>query len=164
MGGKKHKSQNMPTNYSNVADYFIAVSNESGDSITNLKLQKLVYYAQAWYLANFKNALFGEDFQAWVHGPVIPDLYEAFKEFGATPIKKDIKLENVEKKFNEETLAYLNEVAKVYMPCGAYQLEMMTHKEDPWVKARGGCAPDEKCTNIIDKGDMQKYYAQKIND
>ena len=52
----------------------------------NLKLQKLVYYAQAWHLALRDVPLFEEDFEAWVHGPVIPALYQEYKKFGWRPI------------------------------------------------------------------------------
>ena len=69
-----------------IADYFVRLANETGDYISNLKLQKLVYYAQAWYLAISDEALFEEDFEAWVHGPVIPELYQEYKSFGWRPI------------------------------------------------------------------------------
>lgn len=62
-----------------VADYFIWLANDSGSFISNLKLQKLVYYAQAWYLAIYGQSLFDEDFEAWVHGPIIPSLYQKYK-------------------------------------------------------------------------------------
>ena len=63
---------------SDIADYFITKNHEYGDYITNLKLQKLVYYAQAWYLAFLDKPLFDEDFEAWVHGPVNRDLYDRY--------------------------------------------------------------------------------------
>lgn len=145
-----------------VADYFIYLSNQTGETITNLKLQKLVYYAQAWHLANYNKKLFGENFQAWIHGPVIPELYSEYKKFGHLAIQKEIDFKKLSKKINKKTLTYLNEVARVYMPCGAYQLEMMTHKEDPWVNARKGCASDEKCTNVISTTEIKSYYGNKI--
>lgn len=146
-----------------VADFFLAFANESGDRITNLKLQKLVYYAQAWYLANYKKPLIKEDFEAWVHGPVNPDLYHIFKERGYLPIEKDIKMNDVEKVFDKETLKFLNEVASVYMPFGAYHLEIMTHREDPWINARAGVAADEKCNNVISLESMEKFYGEKVS-
>ena len=70
----------------NIADHFLAVANECGSFISNLKLQKLLYYAQAWHLAIYDTRLFPERFQAWVHGPVIPEIYHRYKEFGPRPI------------------------------------------------------------------------------
>ncbi|MBW4622042.1 MAG: DUF4065 domain-containing protein [Cyanosarcina radialis HA8281-LM2] len=57
-----------------VASYFIDLANKTGNTVNNLKLQKLVYYSQAWHLAIHGTPLFEEDFQAWIHGPVIPEL------------------------------------------------------------------------------------------
>lgn len=99
-----------------VAEYFIALARHSEDtSVTNLKIQKLVYYAQAWYLANYGNSLFEEDFQAWVHGPVIPELYQQYKQFSYKPIDIDVRLDQIEPKFKPEELEFLKEIAKVYI-------------------------------------------------
>lgn len=145
-----------------VADFFLAFANERGEQLTNLKLQKLVYYAQAWYLANYKKPLIRDSFEAWVHGPVNPDLYHAFKERGYLPIEKDVKMDEVRKEFDSSTLKFLNEVATVYMPFGAYHLEVMTHREDPWIKARGGVAADEKCNSVISLESMAQFYGEKV--
>lgn len=145
-----------------VADYFLAFANESGDLVTNLKLQKLVYYAQAWYLANKGKPLFADDFQAWVHGPVLPSLYTKYKNYGFSPIQTPINLSEVEKKLPNEVVSFLNEVAKVYMPRGAYELEMMTHREAPWIAARGNIEPDALCHNKISKESMKIFYGQRL--
>lgn len=144
-----------------IANFFLAFASETGEVITNLKLQKLVYYAQAWYLANYETPLFDESFQAWVHGPVIPDLYRIYKEKGSMPILTKITLEEVEAEIDEDIFSFLEEVAKIYIPYGAYELEMMTHQEYPWKKARRDYKSDEVCKNIITKKSMKKYYAQK---
>lgn len=149
--------------YLEIANFFLVFANETGEVVTNLKLQKLIYYAQAWYLANFKSPLFKEDFQAWVHGPVVPELYQMFKEKGSMPIATKLKAEDIETQIDKDTLTFLKEVAKLYMPFGAYELEMMTHQEYPWKIARGDCRPDQVCKNIIAKSTMQKYYAEKIS-
>ena len=149
--------------YNDVADFFLAFANETGETITNLKLQKLVYYAQAWYLANYHQPLFDADFEAWVHGPVIPDLYCKYKYFGFSPIKNKIKLEDVEKNMDKKIMDFLSKVATVYMPSGAYELELMTHNENPWIEARGECDPDESCNNTIDKSNIEVYYGEKIS-
>lgn len=156
------KDQNNMISYKDIAKFFLAFGNEAGEPVTNLKLQKLVYYAQAWYLANFGKPLFDADFQAWVHGPVIPDLYQTYKKFGFAPIISETKLDDVN--LNAELKEFLNEVAKVYMPYGAYQLEMMTHKEDPWIEARVGYEADQRCENVISRDTMQKFYGQKAKD
>lgn len=75
----------------NMAEFFIHLANNTGSYISNLKLQKLVYYAQAWYLGIYGTSLFEEDFEAWVHGPVIPALYREYKEFACKPILKEVQ-------------------------------------------------------------------------
>ncbi len=149
-----------------VAGFFIAFANEHGDVLTNLKLQKLVYYAQAWNLANFDVALFEEDFEAWIHGPVLPSLYKLYRSDGATgavPIAEDIKLAEVKKKMADDDFKFLEMVAKVYMKYAAYELEMMTHKEAPWVEARGDIPVDVRSTNVISKESMRSYYKSKLS-
>lgn len=151
----------------NIVEYILAFADGAGEAITNLKLQKLIYYTQAWYLANFKKPLFDEEFEAWVHGPVIPELYFELRKSGAqgfSPITIKKKLKDVEKEFNAETLKYLSEVVSVYMSYGAYQLEVMTHKEEPWIEARKGLEADEKCDEVISKDKMREFYGKKIED
>lgn len=129
-----------------VADYFIWLANETGSFISNLKLQKLVYYAQAWHLALYDAPLFQEDFQAWVHGSVIPVLYQKYKFFGWQPILAIASPEN-----SKEAWDFLDEVAKEYFACDAYELEQMTHVEAPWKQARGNLLPDASSDATIQK-------------
>jgi uncharacterized phage-associated protein len=145
-----------------VAKYFLWVANEQNTPISNLKLQKLVYYAQAWHLAINGQALFAEDFQAWVHGPVNPALYHEYKRFGWMPIQDDIEGDSVVSKFTDDILSLLQEVTDEYLTCDAYDLERMTHAEVPWQAARDGLPMDALSTAIIDKGLMQDYYGAKV--
>ncbi|BAY33672.1 putative prophage protein [Nostoc carneum NIES-2107] len=142
-----------------VADYFIWLANETGAFISNLKLQKLVYYAQAWHLALHETPLFPEDFQAWVHGPVIPSLYQKYKNFGWQPI-----LEDASPKLPPEIQDFLNEVAQEYFSCDGYELEQMTHVEAPWNLARGNLAPDAPSNAIIQKEWMKEYYGSRVEE
>lgn len=146
-----------------IANFFLAVAEKSGEIVTNLKLQKLTYYAQAWHLANFGEELFPEDFQAWVHGPVNTELYHQYKERGYQPIVVAI---DVERSFErvKDKIDFLNAVAEVYMPFGGYYLEKMTHQEDPWVIARGNISADERSDVVITKESMMNFYGKKVQD
>lgn len=77
-----------PTSAASVANEFLDL--QSGDPgyplIDQMKLQKLVFYAQGWHLGLKDQALFDEDIFAWPWGPVVPALYHEFKEFGRNPI------------------------------------------------------------------------------
>jgi len=157
---KKEKAKKLTSE--DVAEYFLALANEKGDQMTNLRLQKLIYYAQAWHLANFPKPLFEEDFEAWVHGPVIPKLYRKYKN-GYNPITASVSREKVEARFTPRSLKLLEEVADVYMPLTASQLEKMTHQEAPWIQARRGLDPTENCSNVIDKTTIKRYYGERLN-
>ena len=145
-----------------IADFIIGFSNKSGELITNLKLQKLLYYAQAWHLANKHRSLFKEDFEAWVHGPVIPSIYHQFKSFSPSPILKEVDLDAIKKLLGAETVAYMEELLSVYLPFSAYELERMTHEEDPWKTTRGGLETSERCEVKIPTGLIEAYYASRI--
>lgn len=140
-----------------IANYFIFLANTSGSFISNLKLQKLVYYAQAWYLVNYSVPLFQEDFQAWIHGPVIPSLYQKYKAFGWKPI-----IEYIELNLPQEVIEFLEEVSDIYFACDAYELEKMTHEEDPWIEARGDIPPDAPSEEVITKESIMKYYSARV--
>lgn len=140
-----------------VAEYFLnKIDQEAGESITPLKLQKLVYYAQAWSLA-FYNSLFEEDFQAWVHGPVIPSLYIHFKEYGSANISKVSSLDS--SLLEKGEINVLDLVWSVYGKYDAKYLERLTHIEKPWLDARKGIDQNERCTNIISKENIKEYFS-----
>ena len=121
------------------AKYFLAqADDESGDLISNLKLQKLVYYAQGLHLALYDKPLFPEAVEAWTHGPVVPELYHAYKhhEAGSIPRPGDLDFST----FDAPTRELLDEVYSVYGQFSAWKLREMTHEEAPWKEtyAQGG--------------------------
>jgi len=137
-----------------VADYFIRFCHEHGDYITNLKLQKLVYYAQAWHLALHEKPLFPESIEAWVHGPVIPVLYQRFKDFKHEPIT----IHPVNALLPQNICNHLDEIMEVYGGYAAFELEHLTHQADPWKNARRGLPMDALSKEVITHSDMQNYY------
>ena len=141
-----------------IADYFIYVANETGSYLSNLKLQKMLYYAQAWHLALYGIPLFDDDFEAWIHGPVIPSLYAQYQQFGWQPILKEVQ----PPQFPEELADFLEEVTEEYFMLDAYELEMMTHREAPWIQARGGLPIDEPSYAVISQQSMKDYYKARV--
>jgi uncharacterized phage-associated protein len=119
-----------------IAKYFVSlVDEEAGDSISNLKIQKLLYYAQGFHLAFFDKPLFGEAIKAWMHGPVVPQVWHEFKEFGSGPIPVErINLE----KYSAGTRRFLDEVYEVYGQFTASRLRELTHSEPPWKNTKQG--------------------------
>jgi len=145
--------------------------NQKGDTISHKKLHKLLYYVEAWHLVHFNGAIINEEFEAWVHGPVIPSLYHELKEFGFNDLKvvgdeNDTPDETVNKiisdNINSDQLELIYTVLDKYGGLSSLQLEMLTHSEKPWLIARGGALPHENCKNIIDKGIIKEYYSSLI--
>jgi uncharacterized phage-associated protein len=145
-------------NASRVADYFLFKAQAEDKPVTNKKLQKLLYYAQAWSLAIRNEKLFEEKIEAWVHGPAIKSIYLAYKEFGAQPIKKEISPESVAD-IPEEVQKLLNEVWTVYGKFDAAYLEQLTHSEAPWVNAREGLEANQSSETEITSESMREYYS-----
>ena len=144
-----------------VADYFIEMPDaDSGDFITHLKLQKLCYYAQAWYLALNNERLINGEFQAWPHGPVNTELWARFREKNWQPIlQSEVKAEGFS--FHEQDLSFLGVIWDIYGPYTAKALEDMTHDELPWIEARKGLSPYESSRNPISDETMRTYYAAR---
>lgn len=101
---------------------------EIGDSISNLKLQKLLYYIQGFSLIIYGKPMFKEKLVAWEHGPVVEEVYHKFKECGAAAIS--IPTDSVE--LTKEEADLIVDVWKVYGQFSAWKLRDMTHNEAPW--------------------------------
>lgn len=141
-----------------VADFLLDECRQRGEVLTNLKLQKLLYYAQAWHLVYNRAPIFDEDFQAWVHGPVLPSQYQRFKKYTWKPILEEIQRPELHPDFAK----YLCDIIDNFGIESATALELMTHNEKPWIDARGGIPPEENCTNVISKDSMHVYYENMI--
>ncbi len=144
-----------------VADYILWFARQHGDYVSNLKVQKLLYYVQAWHLALYDEPLFDDHFEAWVHGPVQPSVYARFKQYGWRPILDEPCLDgNSMPDLPEDVRAHVDEVMEEFLNYSAYMLERMTHNEVPWINARGGIPADEPSRNLIKNEDMRHYYKQ----
>ena len=100
-----------------IANFYVQLANDiPNDSIDNLKLNKLCYYAQAWSLARLGHPLFDDAIEAWMYGPVIPAVYYAFKACGKKPIEEPVDHFD-ESRLSSEELSLLTDV---YMTYGKY--------------------------------------------
>lgn len=139
-----------------LADFLIVESRERGDLLTPLKLQKLMFYADAWHMVVFDSEITPERFQAWVHGPVALSQYHRFKDFQWRPITDDLQ----KPQFGADGCQHLVEIVDVFGSESGTALEIMTHQEEPWLSARGGIADDEPSRTFIDKAITKSYYGQ----
>lgn len=149
-----------------VCDYIILACQEGGERLNLLKLQKLLYYAQAWNLAINEKPLFAGKFQAWVHGPVNREIYVRFagakslySAVDQTDMTEGFTLDNI----SPEDRQHIDNVLEVYAPFSGSDLEAQTHSEDPWIRARGACKPTERCETELDEAFMASYYKQRLN-
>jgi uncharacterized phage-associated protein len=150
-----------------IADYVIfrLISDEDQAELANLKLQKLLYYIQAWHLAFFDKVLFEGKFQAWIHGPVNREVYDRFKESKYLYSSIEIKdIQNVDLILDVTTddRIHINTVLDSYAKFSATELEIMTHREDPWIQARKGYSDTQRCEKEIDEIIMKNYYKKRL--
>ena len=153
-----------------VSQYLLSHYASKGDLITNKKLQKLLYYVEAWNLVHF-DSIINEDFEAWIHGPVIPDVYRSYRGFVYSPIIIDYKGKHAGEVnaaiahslgLNGDVKNLVDEVIYKYGSLTSFQLEMLSHSEPPWLKAREGFAPNEQSDKVIDKKLMKEYYTSLL--
>jgi len=139
-----------------VAKYIL----EKKGPISAMKLQKLVYYAQAWSTVWDENPLFDEPIEAWISGPVVPILFRQHK--GKYLIQSsDLNIGDSSRLIvdQQETV---DSVLEYYGDKNSQWLSDLTHMEGPWRKARKGLAPDERGNNEISLVSMQEYYSSII--
>lgn len=145
-----------------VAKWFInRVDREAGDSITHLKVQKFLYFAEAWHQVLVGKDLFNEQIEAWAHGPVVREVYAKLADFGWQALET---IEPPNPDFPEETLDTLGLVVDLYDQFTAKQLEDMTHMDKPWSEARGDLAPEARCANVIPKPAIKAYFKEKYSE
>lgn len=139
-----------------IAEWFlnknrVQMNFEDSEYITNLKLQKLLYYAQGYFLAKKDEPLFNDDFLSWEHGPVIRKIYNKYKPNGADGIKYN---SDFKANIDNETERILEEVYNKYGQYTAWKLRNMTHEEEPWKTTPRN--------EIISKEKIKDYFKIKI--
>lgn len=148
------------------ADYVISAMLADGEhgTLSNLKLQKLLYYIEAWHLGILGTRFYNPQvsFRAWVHGPVNKQIYERFvdsKYLYSQITLNDRQIENPQ--LEGEDKEFVDYILDNYGQFSGVELEAMTHNEAPWMEARQGCGPFEACDNRISVDTMKAYYQQR---
>ena len=138
-----------------IAAYIISQS----EDITQLMLQKMLYYIQSLYWLYYKQFLFEEDCEAWVHGPVYRKIYDIYKDYHYDSMKETIvfkpQVTDEEKMISDLVIKYF----------GCYSgriLEKITHLETPWLKTREGLNENERSNRIINKQLLIDYFFENI--
>ncbi|MCL2840272.1 MAG: DUF4065 domain-containing protein [Defluviitaleaceae bacterium] len=119
-----------------------------------LKLQKLLYFAQGISFCMHDEELFSEQFEAWVHGPVVPVVYHKYKSYGYNPIDITYCLDGM----TDVQKEILEQVKDTYGKYDGKYLENLTHAQDPWIYARSGLDPDGRTDKVIPKEIIADYF------
>lgn len=135
-----------------LADAFLSIEPQ-----THKKLQKLCYYGYAWYLAQTDEELFPNNFEAWVHGPVDPALYQKYR-YEQENIGDFTCIPKYEGHVDADALSIAKWVYDAYGSYSGTDLEMQTHREEPWINARGSLQPWERSNSKIKTEDIKNYY------
>ena len=142
------------TKAKDVAEYIIWLDSQNdSDGISPLKIQKLVYYAQGFFLAVFNKPLFTDSIEAWRHGPVVPTLWQEYKDYGKNPI---LLHSGYNSNLPSEETDLIDEVFNIFGLYSAWGLRNMTHEEQPWIDHNedGGIIPQEE---------LKVYFATRLN-
>jgi len=135
-----------------VADYIL----EQHGTMSAMKLQKLVYYAQAWHLVWEDKPLFDEEIQAWANGPVVPALYKIHN--GSFSLEPNF-FKGEPSRIPAQGKDVVNRILKFYGDKDAQWLSDLTHMEEPWKRARIGLPDGDRGDSIISTESMAEYYS-----
>jgi uncharacterized phage-associated protein len=120
--------------------------------VSNLKMQKLLYYIQGEFLVIKNRQAFFESIYAWKHGPVVPEVYYVYNTYVANVIRK--KPDNFnEKQFENNDIEIFDKVINYNLDNSAWDLVDKTHRETPWIKNYS-----DAVNNIIPVEDMKDYF------
>jgi len=143
----------MTTSAHTIAKFIVQ---ESKTPVSNLKLQKLLYYIQGWNLGIHGRPVFTEQIQAWIHGPVVPEIFQAYRQYKWTPIIAEPEPVKVDKPISDHVIAILGAFGNLT----AAQLEAISHQEAPWIEARKGLDPKSPSRAIITHDSMKRFFGK----
>lgn len=123
-----------------------------------LKLQKLLYLAQGYSYAFYDRPLFKDDLEGWVHGPVVRNVYDIFKNYQYNSIDTNFEVEELD----DEAKDIINYVIKNFGKYDAKYLEKISHEQEPWILSRRGLDPDERSDKTISKESIANYFINEI--
>lgn len=134
--------------------------------MSHLKLQKLLYYCDAYHLAYFDEELMEDHFEAWVHGPVSRKVFAALRDksllYSDMAYDGDGSEDAVFEKLTSDQRNLITEVLEMLKTWTGLELERATHEEIPWIRARAGYDEAAPCHVEISKEDMRVYYKKDL--
>lgn len=168
-------------NISLLAKYVGLTMLQKGISVSPLKLQKILYYIQAWHMVFFdrENTLMAEAPHAWVNGPVYPQIYQEYKNcvpgmcdhlnpshFGVSSIDDVPEVAGSiagQLALTDDQIQLIDSIINLYGAKTQNQLILVTHCEDPWCEKREGLKPYEKSDVEMSLDTMYRYYKERYD-
>ncbi|MCY4577184.1 MAG: DUF4065 domain-containing protein [Candidatus Kaiserbacteria bacterium] len=126
------------------------------EGVSNLKLQKLLYFCQAFSLAKLNRQMFGENLYAWKYGPVVGEVYEKYKMYKNDPLS-DQEAEHYAAGVPEADRKIIDEVLEMFGGYSAIRLMEITHSHKPWKDLKKRVEKGERDV-VISQEAIQKYY------
>ena len=123
-----------------------------------LKLQKLLYLAQGYSYAFYDRPLFNDELEGWVHGPVVREIYNMFKDYQYNCIDIDYEIEELD----DDATDVLNYIIDNFAKYDARYLEELSHNQEPWILSRVGLDPDERSDKTISKESIANYFVNEV--
>lgn len=146
------------TTATQIADWLVNHRAEAGVPIDPMSLEKHLFYAQAFYLATTRRALFQDEFQAWVNGPVVREVWDRYH--GPAVIDAP---ESIPPTLGAEEAKFMRGIVAFCGPLQPMELSLATHAEAPWINAREGFDSWEPCSRVIPQNEIREYYATLID-
>lgn len=140
-------------NIFDVAEYAL---DQLGNAST-MKLQKIIFYGQAYSLVKYDEPLFVDEIQAWANGPVVPNLFNAHRH--AFVISRGYFKDYANGKLAKRDKETIDHVVRCLGERSGASLSDLTHSEDPWLNAREGLAKDARSNRVISIESIKKYYS-----
>ena len=139
-----------------VCDYIIGVEG-AGKTLTVLKLQRLLYFAQGWHLAFYGDPFFEGRFQAWAQGPINRKIYD---RFAGRPLDSEVTAADVSKHFDvtpvsQQESNHIHSVLEAYARCEDSSFNEIINRDAPWLEARSGCL--EHCQREVEEDNMRRF-------
>ena len=136
-----------------LADYVLKKAAEKEIAVTNLKLQRILYYVQGHYLAKFGHPLFPDEIHAWKTGPVVPNVYFTFSKYGPDPLR--MRKEPDMRRCPSDELALIDSVISDKLNISASELSFMARRTSPWSRAIS------RRVQLIELDKIKEFFEQK---
>ncbi len=131
---------------------------ESGGTIEQMQLHKILYYCQGWSLGNGRGALFPERIEAWVNGPVVPELWQKYHHrYRINAIEGGNPWH-----LSADQQSFVDHIFEVYRHYNGAALSQLTHNEEPWLEARQGIPAWIRSTSEITHKSLERYFGGLI--